>query len=265
MTGLDRLDPTDRTNLLRQLSVEVGGACAAFDVSWIETDSIPDGTKILVAAGVPRQHDDDELRLVAAARRIAGSDIGDRVSIGIHRGTAFVGDIGHARRRTYTVMGLTPVTAARLTSAAGPAGVLVSAEIVERLRGHYEFGPAQDLAVKGRRDLVRAHTIGRLAERRTATGRSAVVGRRRELAVLEQALADHGAGRGTVLEVVGPPGMGKTHLVSAFLSSAPTPRVYVDGEVALSGVPFAVLAGPLRSALDDGRSGATPCGARDRR
>jgi len=146
-------------------------------------------------------------------------------------------------------MGLTAVTAARLTSVAGPAGVLAGAEVVERLRGHYEIGPAQDLVVKGRRDSVRAHAVGLLAAGPATTAPSALFGRRRELAVLEQALAAHAAGTGTVVEVVGPPGMGKSHVVRAFLAGAPTPRVYVAGDLALSGVPFAALARSLGRAL----------------
>ena len=41
----------------------------------------------MIGGGVPLQHDDDELRVAAAARRVVGSELGDRVSVGVHRGT----------------------------------------------------------------------------------------------------------------------------------------------------------------------------------
>jgi class 3 adenylate cyclase/tetratricopeptide (TPR) repeat protein len=252
MTDLDRLDPDGRAGLLSRLSVVVGQACESFDVAWIETDAVPGGAKILIAAGIPHQHDDDELRVVAAARRIADSDIGDRLSIGIDRGNAFVGDIGHVRRRTYTVMGLTTVTASRLTTAAGRGAVLAGAAIVERLGRRYECGPVTELVVKGRRDPVPAHAIGRLVAIHAGRVLSPLVGRRRELTVLAQALSAHHAGVGTIVEVVGPPGMGKSHLVSAFLATAPPARVSVAGELALDGVPFAVVARSLRTTLASG-------------
>ena len=51
-------------------------------------------------------------RVAAAARRIVDGVVGSHVSIGVHRGTAFVGEIGHVRRRTYAVTGTTTITAA---------------------------------------------------------------------------------------------------------------------------------------------------------
>ena len=247
---LDRLSAADRAEVLQRASVAVGEACAALDVCWVETDVAADGATIVFAGGVPQQHDDDELRVVAAARRIADGDLGGRVSIGVHRGTAFVGEIGHTRRRTFAVTGLTTITAARLASEAAVGTVLASADVIDRLQQRYDAGPEQELAVKGRRHPVRAALIqGLAAAERSAATASALVGRRAELATLAEALAAHRAGRGSVIEVVGPPGIGKSHLLQAFLDSAPTPRVMVGGELALGMVPFGVLASALRRTL----------------
>jgi class 3 adenylate cyclase/tetratricopeptide (TPR) repeat protein len=249
---LDRPGSADRAGVLAAASVAVGEACAALDVCWVETDVAADGATIVVAGGVPQQRDDDELRVAAAARRIVDGELGRRVSIGIHRGTAFVGEIGHARRRTYAVTGLTTITAARLASEAAPGAVLASADVVDRLHQRHETGPERELMVKGRRQPVRASELRGLAaaESRTAASTPAgLVGRRVELAVLADALVAQASGRGSVIELVGPPGIGKTRLLQAFLDSAPSPRVVVDGELALSTVPFGVLAPALRATL----------------
>ena len=97
--------------------------------------------------------------------------------------------------------------------------VLASADVIERLQQRYDTGPEQQLTVKGRRHPVRASAIDGLAGAGgSAATTSVLVGRRAELTALEQALAAHRAGRGTVIEVIGPPGIGKTHLMQAFLA-----------------------------------------------
>jgi class 3 adenylate cyclase/tetratricopeptide (TPR) repeat protein len=257
--NLDELTAGDRARVLERASVVVGEACEAVDVSWIETDVVGDGATIVVAGGVPQQRDDDELRVVAAARRILDSELGGLVSIGVHRGTAFVGEIGHERRRTYAVTGLTTITAARLASAAAAGTVLASADVVDRLQYRYHTGPPQELAVKGRSEPVGAATIlGLVGGERSSNSTDALVGRRLELATLEEALERHLAGQGAVIDIVGPPGMGKSRLLQAFLAIAPTPRLMVGGELALGIVPFGVLAPALRAAT----GAAQPSGLR---
>ncbi len=246
---LDRLTPAARADVLGQASAGVGEACEALDVCCVETDVAVDGATIVIAGGVHQQRDDDELRVVAAARRIVDGGLGGWVSIGIHRGTAFVGEIGHVRRRTYAVTGLTTITAARLAKEADIGTVLASADVVERLRDRYDTGPEQELAVKGRREPVRAAAIGGLSGERSWATTWALIGRRGELATLGDALASFRAGAGSVIDVVGPAGMGKTRVLQAFLASAPAPRVRVGGELASSMVPFGVLAPALRVAV----------------
>ena len=248
--NVDHLPPAERAEVLQQASTAVGEACEALDVCWVETDVARDGAVIVIAGGVPQQRDDDELRVAAAARRIVDGVVGSHVSIGVHRGTAFVGEIGHVCRRTYAVTGTTTITAARLATEATVGTVLASADVIERLRQRYDTGPERELSVKGQRHPVRAAAIFDLApavSRRAMT--SDLVGRRDELESLENALAAHRAGRGSVIEVIGPPGIGKTVLMQAFLALAPTPRLVVGGELALGMVPFGVLAPELRSAL----------------
>ncbi len=247
--GLDRLPNTTRAERLDRLSADIGAASADLDVCWVGTDVVAGGAKAVLVAGVPLQSDDDELRLVAVARRVLDLQRGRDVRIGVHRGTAFVGDIGHPSRRTYTVMGDTVNTAARLAAVARPGDLLASEDVVERLHTRYQIGRVQRLSVKGKRAPVQARVVGRAASGRRREQSATLVGRARELAVLGRALDAHHEGRGEVVEIVAPPGMGKSHLVAAFTADGPHPDLVVTGEIGQSIVPFAAIAPPLRSFL----------------
>ena len=196
--GLDRLSRATRAERLDQLSADIGAACADLDVCWVGTDVVADGAKAVLVAGVPLQSDDDELRLVAVARRVLDLERGHHVRIGVHRGTAFVGDIGHPSRRTYTVMGDTVNTAARLAGLASPGDLAGQRGCRRPLARALPDRPRQRLSMKGKRAPVghgwsgRRHPLG--AGRRSLT----LVGRTRELAVLRSAFvaAPGGTGRG---------------------------------------------------------------------
>ena len=82
---------------------------------------------------------------------------------------------------------------------------------------------------------------------RSATGGEALPGRPDPRpAVLRSAFDAHREGRGEVVEIVAPPGMGKSHLVATFVADGPGPDVAVIGEIGQSIVPFAAIASPLR-------------------
>jgi len=245
--GLDRLAPSVRDDRLRQASETIGTACVELDVCWVSTDVIAGGAKALLVAGVPHQTDDDELRLVATARRLLASQVGPHLSIGVHRGSAFVGDIGHPSRRTYTVMGDTVNTAARLMGQARAGELLASEEVVERLDGRYDLGPEQRLSMKGKKAPVHARVVGASAVKRDRRTNPTLVGRSRELTVLRHARAAQAEGRGEVVEIVAAPGMGKSHLVASFTADIPPPDLAVSGEIGQSVVPFAAVAQPLRT------------------
>jgi class 3 adenylate cyclase/tetratricopeptide (TPR) repeat protein len=247
--GLDRLAFAERAARLQLASAVIGSACREFDVCWVSTDVNADGARMILAAGLPHQSDDDELRLVAAAHRIQRSSLGRQLAVGVHRGTVFVGDIGHPTRRTYTVMGDTVNTAARLMVAAHRGELLASTDVVGHLGGRHRLGSERMLKVKGKRTAVAARTIGAAQTSGARTATVAIVGRSLELAVLSRALADHLSGVGGAIDVVAPAGMGKSRLIEAFLAAAPRPAMRISGELALSVAPFAVVVSPLRQLL----------------
>ncbi|HYD47757.1 MAG TPA: adenylate/guanylate cyclase domain-containing protein [Terriglobales bacterium] len=71
------------------------------------------------------------------------------VGVGIHTGYATCGFIGYEGRRDYGVIGNTTNLAARLSDAAGPGEILVSARVRAELGNDFLLEPAGELHLKG--------------------------------------------------------------------------------------------------------------------
>ena len=111
-------------------------------------------------------------------------------------------------------------TAAALQSAAKPGSVLVGPATKAATEGIFEWGPVNQVAVDGRRQPLDAVYMVRPKARRPglrgergAARSSRMVGRQTELSTLADALRQATAGTGSVIFVVGEPGLGKTRLV----------------------------------------------------
>ena len=74
----------------------------------------------------------------AAARTQCQNNL-HQIGIGIHTGPVVAGYIGSSKALSYTVIGDTANTSARLCGAAGPGEILVSAATLERLNGRFDY------------------------------------------------------------------------------------------------------------------------------
>ncbi len=103
------------------------------------------------------------LAILAAGGRLAEANPGWPVfRVGVSTGTAVVGDVGAAERRSFTVIGDTTNVAARLTAVAEPGQVVVSGATwaaLGTLRAGRPLGPT---LVKGKRRPVEAWILDRL-------------------------------------------------------------------------------------------------------
>ncbi len=84
-----------------------------------------------------------------------------KIGIGVHQGSAVVGNIGSAARMEFTAIGDTVNTAARLESLSKQYGVdlLVSQSVEQRIRKEFHFRPVDLVRVKGKSEAMAIFTV----------------------------------------------------------------------------------------------------------
>src|SRR6476646_2854867 len=201
----------------------VQAACVEHGVCFLESDVDEDGARIVLVAGAPRTSENDLERILRTVRAALDAETELPLSVGVSQGRVFAGQVGAAYRRTYTILGGTAALAARLMAKAGRRQILVPAELLERVETRFDAEPAAPLALKGLAEPVEAVSLGAIAgTRRDAapSRQTPLVGRARELAVMTAALAPVRMGFGTMLEIVGDAGVGKSRLLQEFRAGA---------------------------------------------
>ena len=121
------------------------------------------GDGLMVFFGDPEEQPDHALRAVRAAvdmqREIAAMNqrlpqAPIKVRIGITTGAVVVGNMGSARRLSYTVLGSPVNLAQRLESMAPAGGILISERTNALLAGAVPVVPRERIQVKGVEDPV---------------------------------------------------------------------------------------------------------------
>ncbi|HEY1015108.1 MAG TPA: tetratricopeptide repeat protein, partial [Herpetosiphonaceae bacterium] len=186
------------------------------------------GSYVYGTFGAPLANDDDEVRAIAAALDLLHppAELGQlaRLQIGLSRGRMRAGAYGSPTCRTYSVLGDDVNLAARLMQSAAPGQVLVSQAMIDAADYVYQFKSIGLVELKGKSQAIPVAAV--LGRRQAATQRpislfpTPLMGRDAELAILGQALAPTLAGRGQVLRLEGPAGLGKSHLSAEFAERA---------------------------------------------
>jgi class 3 adenylate cyclase/predicted ATPase len=225
-----RLDPED----LREV-IAAYHACAAEVVQRHEgflAKFLGDG--VLAYFGWPQAHEEDAerairsgLALVEAVGRLAPGSQRLQARVGVATGLVVVGDlVGSGEAQERGVVGETPNLAARLQAAAEP-GTVVIAETTRRLTGRlFDYHDLGAAPVKGFAAPVRAWRV--LGESAVASrfealrpGRTLLVGREEELALLLRRWRQARSGEGRVVLLAGEPGIGKSRLAAELLEAEP--------------------------------------------
>jgi class 3 adenylate cyclase/tetratricopeptide (TPR) repeat protein len=254
-SGVDRLMDGSGgdavADALDEIVSAVQSAAEHEGVTVLGSDADVDGGKLILAAGVPSAQEDDEGRMLRAAREIAQHSFDLDVHVGVNRGGVFAGDVGAAYRRSFTVIGDTVNVAARLASAAGRGEVLASAAVLERSRTAFDATELGSIDVKGRRDAVATWSVGpAVGARHRERGELPFRGRDAELATLAEALDAAAEGAGGVVVVEGDRGSGKTRLCAELLAQSAAGSVLrVQGESFSAAVPYWPFRAALREVL----------------
>lgn len=129
------------------------------------------GDAAMAVFNSPTDLEDYEFKAVCAALdlRANASDLnemcereyGKQVTfgIGIQCGEAVIGNIGCEKRMDYTAIGDTVNTASRLEGAAAPGQILISAEMMRRLRGRIRTHFAGEYTLKGKKNAVPTYAL----------------------------------------------------------------------------------------------------------
>jgi tetratricopeptide (TPR) repeat protein len=196
----------------------VQSACSALGVTFLESDINRDGGKFLLVAGAPRSSGEDDDRLISAVRLVMTRQGRLSLRAGANHGRVFAGDFGPDFRRTYSIKGDAINVAARVMGHAEPGTLLATDEVLNRAGGRFETRPVPPFLVKGKAKPIHAAEVGAVRAAAAASGSDGVfVGREEELATVRRGLEGARSGQGSLVEVVGEPGMGKSRLVEEIL------------------------------------------------
>jgi class 3 adenylate cyclase/RecA/RadA recombinase len=220
------------------------------------------GDGIMAVFGAPMALEDHASRACVAAldiqqeatklaREVEARDgIALQLRVGLNSGEVIAGEIGSGSLG-YTTIGEQVGMAQRMESVAPPGAVMLSESTARLVEDAAVLGEPEMVRIKGADDEVPARRLmGMAVEPRSAPTESSLIGREWELATLTAILDRSIGGRGAVVGVVGPPGIGKTRLTGEAVALAKSRGMEVFStfcESHASDVPFNVVARLLRA------------------
>jgi class 3 adenylate cyclase/tetratricopeptide (TPR) repeat protein len=236
------------------------------------------GDAVMAVFGIPRLHEDDALRAVRAASGMREAlealnvelerehGVGIAARIGVNTGEVVAGDPSAGQR---LVTGDAVNVAARLEQAASPGEIFLGEATYRLVKDAVEVEPVAALDLKGKEQPVPAYRL--VAVLADVAGHvrhldSPMVGRRKELAMLERALERAITERTSHLfTLLGSAGVGKSRLVSEFLEGSVGTATVLRGRCLSygEGITFFPLAEVIHQAADI-LEGEPPAAARSK-
>ena len=188
------------------------------------------GDGILAFFGAPLSHEDDPQRAILAGLDILSGitpyrekiqkewGIAINIRVGINTGLVVVGTVGSDLRMEYTALGDAINLAARMEQTAEPGTVQIAEDTYKLVKPLFEFEDLGGISIKGKDKPVNAY---RVLGRKSVVGRlrgieginAELVGRDREMEVLQSSIEDLKRGVGRVICILGEAGLGKSRLV----------------------------------------------------
>ena len=169
----------------------------------------------LAAVGVQ----EEAKRLAVEVRERDGVDL--QVRVGLNSGRVIAGEIGSGSLG-YAAIGEQVGLAQRMESVAPPGGVMLSESTARLVEHVVMLGEPEWVRIKGADDPVSARRLVAIGPRDGLVGRAEapLVGRGWEMAAVDALLERAIGGRGGVVNVVGPPGIGKSRVAREAAAAA---------------------------------------------
>ncbi len=250
---------------LREIMAELVDRCTKVVRRYGGTVDKFTGDGIMALFGAPVAIEDHAVRACLAAlgvqeeiKRLA-IDVRERdgvelqLRVGLNSGQVIAGEIGSGPFG-YTAIGEQVGIAQRMESVAPPGGVMLSESTARLVQHATLLAEAEEVHVKGRDVPVLARRLLGLADerQRSRSLQGVLVGRELEVATIAGLLDRSMSGRGCVVCVAGPAGIGKTRLADEAVAMARRRGVDVFSvfcESHTSDVPFLVATALLREAV----------------
>lgn len=222
-----RLDPEELREIIgtyHRRCAEVITGCGGFVAKYL-------GDGVLAYFGYPQAHEEDAEQAVRAGlafiEALANLDAGQatslQVRVGIATGLVVVGDLlGEGAAQEQAVIGETPNLAARLQGLAEPNAVVIADNTRRLLGGLFDYRDLGPLAIAGMDHPVQVWRVlgvsqvgSRFEALRAAS--TPLVGREEEIALLTRRWERAKVGDGSVVLIVGEPGIGKSRIAQTLL------------------------------------------------
>ena len=222
----ERLDPEEVKGIMSRIFGEIAQVVAKYD-GFIERFV---GDAVMAVFGIPRVHEDDPIRAIRAALEIHAlvealspkleKKVARPLSMhsGINTGLVVTGEV-NLEKGSHGLIGDTINLASRLEGLAGTGEIVVGESTHKLARSHFEFEPMAPTRVKGKSKSILAFKLisDRAPDPLVSCNRrvfSVMVGRDQEINRLEFQVHKAINGQGSVVNVVGEAGIGKSRLLA---------------------------------------------------
>ena len=193
------------------------------------------GDAVMALFGVPTSHEDDPVRAIKASREIhdvvssLSSKFEKRIGkalcmhTGICTGLVVTGEV-NLEKGTHGVLGDTINTAARLSGLAKSGDIVISPDTYYQSEGYFNFEALEPTTVKGKAEPIKPYRVISSKDDPTKTHRlsgmrAELIGRKVEMAQLQEAVTNLKQGKGSIFSIVGDAGTGKSRLIEEFKAS----------------------------------------------
>src|SRR5919204_4865628 len=214
----DRLDPEQLLEVIDPVIAGLSSVVGRHE-GYVEKFA---GDALMALFGAPVSHEDDAARAVRVALEMHAElarlvrdlphDAELTLHVGINSGHGIARILGSEARTDYAVLGDSVILAQRLESAAPPGETYASETTLRLTEDEFEFEPVGELTLKGKSAPVAAWRLVRERAERRPVVRPSLIGREKELALVDDVLAVLHERRGGLLAITGEAGNGTTRV-----------------------------------------------------